>query len=87
MDSVFQGNYGGKFLSLSFKFPPQTLTNFICFWMFFTFSLPIKAIPPLNYVSRKKPWAWTKMRENNPVLRVSMLKESIVCVTHTMHET
>ena len=59
----------------------------MCFWMFFTFSLPIKAIPPLNYVSRKKPWAWTKMRENNPVLRVSMWKESIVCVTHTMHET
>ena len=31
--------------------------------------------------------AWTKMRESNPGLRVSMWKESIACVTRAMRET
>ena len=43
----FQGLQGGKF-------PPQTVTDFVHFWMFFTFSLPTKAVFPPNYISRKK---------------------------------
>ena len=35
----FSGPLGGEFLL-------QTITHFVCFWMFFTFSLSTKAIPP-----------------------------------------
>ena len=37
------------------QFPPQTITNFVCFFLifFFTFSLPTKAISHPNHTSRK----------------------------------
>ena len=39
---------------LSFEFPPQTKTNFVCFLdIFHIFLSPQKQFPPKNYISRK----------------------------------
>ena len=47
----FSGPLGGKLPPLSFEFPPQTITNFVCF---LAFSLPTKAIPPPETTSLEK---------------------------------
>ena len=52
----FSGPLGGKFLPLSFEFPPQTATNFVWFFGYYShFLSPQKQFPPQNYISRKKP--------------------------------
>ena len=58
MPSVFFRAFrGGKFPPLSFKIPPQTITNFVVvfFQCFSYFLSPQKQFPPLNYISRKNP--------------------------------
>ena len=52
----FSGPLGGEISPLSFEFPPQTITNFVCFVdIFHIFLSPQKQFPPQNYISRKNP--------------------------------
>ena len=53
---AFRGGNSPPPPPLSFEFPPQTITNFVCFLdIFHIFLSPQKQFPPKNYISRKNP--------------------------------